>query len=48
MFLAAELGITGHEVREIFLAKIYELSKPVAPGKMADNFCCKFLKPIII
>lgn len=42
---AAELGIVGHEVREIFLAKVYELSKPTSNvGRMEDDFLCEFTK----
>ena len=39
---AAELRIDSHEMREIFLAKIYELSNPSSSvGKMEDDFLCK-------
>lgn len=39
-----ELGIDSHEMREIFLAKIYELSNPSSSvGGMEDDFLCKFL-----
>lgn len=38
-FGTAELGIDSNEMREIFLAKIYELSNPSSSvGKMEDDF----------
>lgn len=40
--ITAELGIDSHEMREIFLAKIYELSNPSSTmGAMEDDFLCK-------
>ena len=40
--LVVELGIDSHEMREIFLAKIYELSNPSSSmGAMEDDFLCK-------
>jgi hypothetical protein len=42
--VAAELGIDSNEIREIFLAKIYELSNPSSSmGKMEDDFLCKLV-----
>lgn len=41
-FILAELGIDNPEMREIFLAKIYELSNPSSSvGGMEDDFLCK-------
>lgn len=41
---AVELGIDSHEMRELFLAKIYELSNPSSSvGAMEDDFMCKLL-----
>ncbi len=37
-----ELGIDSPEVREIFLAKIYELGNPGASSEMEDDFLCEF------
>ena len=39
---AAELGVDSHEIREMFLAKIYELSNPSSnTGGMEDDFLCE-------
>ena len=36
-----ELGVDSHEIRELFLAKIYELSNPrFSVGGMEDDFRC--------
>lgn len=36
-----ELGVDSHEIREVFLAKIYELSNPrFSMGGMEDDFRC--------
>lgn len=37
-----ELGVDSHEIREVFLAKIYELSNPrFSIGGLEDDFRCK-------
>ena len=42
---ADELGVDNHEIREVFLAKIYELSNPrFSVGGMEDDFRCKSLR----
>ena len=39
---AVELGIDSHEMRELFLSKIYELSNPSSSvGAMEDDFLCE-------
>lgn len=39
---ADELGVDSHEIREVFLAKIYELSNPrFSVGGIEDDFRCK-------
>lgn len=44
-FTVAELGIDNNEIREIFLAKIYELSNPSSSmGKMEDDFLRKLVQ----
>ena len=41
-FVADELGVDSHEIREVFLAKIYELSNPrFSMGGMEDDFQCE-------
>lgn len=41
-YTAGELGIDHHEMREIFLSKIYELSNPSSSiGGMEDDFLRK-------
>ena len=47
LFPAAELGIDSHEIREIFLAKIYELSNPCSSGeRMEDDFLRKLVHTV--
>ena len=42
-FPAADLGIDGPEVREIFLAKIYELRNPSSEVETEeDDFLCEW------
>lgn len=45
LLITAELGIDSHEMREIFLAKIYELSNPSSSmGAMEDDFLRKLTR----
>ena len=44
-----ELGVDSHEFREVFLAKIYELSNPSScVGGMEDDFRCEMKRIIIM
>lgn len=45
---AAELGIDNNEIREIFLAKIYELSNPSSSvGRMEDDFLRELVQTVL-
>lgn len=46
---SAELGIDSNEMREILLAKIYELSNPSSSmGKMEDDFLRKLVEAMLM